>query len=160
LIFKLHGAEVIDDSSSSGSKKKLVDSNFTTNWGSVKFFGPLTIHPEFWAKDIAKRLLESTMQLFSNWNTQHAGLFTYAQSPKHIELYQKFDFWPRFLTTLMSKNVILKKKNNTANLGWSRYSELFGKKRGFDNKRQQEENQEERKYLKFAVDLLMLFMKD
>jgi hypothetical protein len=38
-------------------------------------------------------------------------------------------------------------KNNTANLGWSRYSELFGKKRDLDNKRQQEENQEEGKYL-------------
>ena len=46
----------------------------------------------------------------------------------------------------MSKNVISKKKNNTANLEWSRYSELFGKKRDLENKRQQEENQEEGKY--------------
>ncbi len=149
-----YGAEVINDSSSSGGgKKKLVGSNFTTNWGSVGFFGPLTIHPEFWAKGIAKRLLGSTIDLFSNWNTKHAGLFTFAQSPKHIALYQKFDFWPRFLTTIMSKNVISKKKknnNNTANLRWSRYSELFGKKRELDNKQQQrgeEENQEERKFL-------------
>jgi len=86
------------------------------------------------------------MQLFSNWNTKHAGLFTFAQSSKHIALYQKFDFWPRFLTAVMSKNVISKKKNNTANLGWSRYSELFGKKGDLDDKRQQEEN-EEGKYL-------------
>ena len=149
-----YGAEVINDSSSSsgGSKKKLVGFNFTTNWGSVGFFGPLTIHPEFWAKGIAKRLLESTMDLFSNWNTKHAGLFTFAQSPKHIALYQKFDFWPRFLTTIMSKNVISKKEkknnNNTANLRWSRYSELFGKKRELENKQQREkENQEEGKYL-------------
>jgi hypothetical protein len=91
------------------------------------------------------------MDLFSNWNTKHAGLFTFAQSPKHIALYQKFDFWPRFLTTIMSKNVISKKKknnNNTANLRWSRYSELFGKKRELENKQQrEEENQEEGKYL-------------
>ena len=53
-----YGAEVIDDSSRSGGKKKLVGSNFTTNCGSVGFFGPLTIHPEFCSKDIAKRLLE------------------------------------------------------------------------------------------------------
>jgi hypothetical protein len=97
--------------------------------------------------------LESTIDLFSNWNTKHAGLFTFAQSPKHIALYQKFDFWPRFLTTIMSKNVISKEKkennNNTANLRWSRYSELFGKKRELDNKQQrgEEENQEEGKYL-------------
>src|SRR5215212_12181496 len=118
------------------------------------YFGPLTIHPEFWAIGIAKRLLESTMQLFSKWNTKHAGLFTFAQSPKHIALYQKFDFWPRFLTTIMSKNVISKKNNNnTANLRWSTYSELFGKKGELDNKQQreeenqEEENQEEGKYL-------------
>jgi hypothetical protein len=43
------GAEVIieDSRNSSGSgKKKLVGSNFTTNWGSVGFFRPLTIHPD------------------------------------------------------------------------------------------------------------------
>src|SRR5919112_4929284 len=153
-----YGAEVIDDSSSSGGKKKLVGSNFTTNWGSVGFFGPLTIHPEFWAKGIAKRLLESTMQLFSNWNTKHAGLFTFAQSPKHIALYQKFDFWPRFLTAVMSKDVISKKKNNgiRSNLKWSRYSKLFGKKRELEHTPQQEEKGDEeegRKYLDICSKL-------
>ena len=34
---------------------------------------------------------------------QYAGLFTFAQSPKHIYLYQKYDFWPRFLTSIMTK---------------------------------------------------------
>jgi hypothetical protein len=77
-----YGAEVVDDSRSDG-KKKLVGSNFTTNWGSVGFFGPLTIHPEFWAKGIAKRLLEPTMQLFSKWNIKHAGLFTFVKPKAH-----------------------------------------------------------------------------
>src|SRR5690348_2802273 len=27
---------------------ELVGSNFATNWGSVGFFGPLTIRPDFW----------------------------------------------------------------------------------------------------------------
>jgi GNAT superfamily N-acetyltransferase len=145
-----YGAEVVvDDDSRSSGKKKLVGSNFTTNWGSVGFFGPLTIHPEFWAKGIAKRLLEPTMQLFSKWNTKHAGLFTFAQSPKHIVLYQKFDFWPRFLTAVMSKDVSSKMKknnNNSSNLKWSRYSKLFGKNRELDNTLQYEE-QEEGNYL-------------
>ncbi len=35
--------------------------------------------------------------------TQHAGLFTFAHSQKHVGLYQRFGFWPRFLTALMSK---------------------------------------------------------
>ena len=149
-----YGAEVVvDGDSRSSGKKKLVGSNFTTNWGSVGFFGPLTIHPEFWAKGIAKRLLEPTIQLFSKWNTKHTGLFTFAQSPKHLALYQKFDFWPRFLTAVMSKDVISKKNNDTrSNLKWSRYSKLVGKKKELDHTQQQEES-EERKYLDICSKL-------
>jgi hypothetical protein len=89
------------------------------------------------------------MQLFSKRNTKHAGLFTSAQSPKHIALYQKFDFWPRFLTAVMSKDVISKKNNGIrSNLKWSRYSKLFGNKTELYHTRQQEEKEEEeRKYL-------------
>ena len=62
---------------------KLAGSNFTTNWGSVGFFGPLTIHPEYWNQGIAQKLLEPTLELFDKWNTKHAGLFTFANSPKY-----------------------------------------------------------------------------
>ena len=102
---------------------KLVGSNFTANWGSVGFFGPLTIHPDYWSQGIAKHLMEPTMQLFSKWNTKLAGLFTFANSPKHIGLYQKFDFWPRFLTAIVSKEVTKPEKNAASNLSWSKYSE-------------------------------------
>jgi GNAT superfamily N-acetyltransferase len=118
-----YGAKVVDD----GDDGKLVGSNFTTNWGSVGFFGPLTVHPEYWDKGVAKSLLKPTMQLFSKWNTKHAGLFTFAYSPKHVSLYQKFGFWPYFLTAIMSKGVnpIMDKKNkNKVGLKWSKYSEV------------------------------------
>jgi GNAT superfamily N-acetyltransferase len=84
---------------------KLVGTNFGTNWGSVGFFGPLTIHPEHWDRGVGKRLMESILDLFSRWGTKHAGLFTFAQSQKHVSLYQKFGFWPRYLTALMSRSV-------------------------------------------------------
>jgi hypothetical protein len=128
-----YGAKVIDDDGDSNvdDDGKLVGSNFTTNWGSVGFFGPLTVHPEYWSKGVAKSLLKPTMQLFSKWNTKHAGLFTFAHSPKHVSLYQKFGFWPYFLTAIMSKDVssIIDKKTNKKNknkvgLKWSKYSEV------------------------------------
>jgi ribosomal protein S18 acetylase RimI-like enzyme len=106
---------------------KLVGSNITTNWGSVGFFGPLTIHPEYWNQGIAQKLLETTMKLFDKWNTEYAGLFTYANSLKHIDLYQKFNFWPYFLTVIMSK-VIKHNYNNKSSLKWSKFSKLFDKK--------------------------------
>src|SRR5690349_5338188 len=43
---------------------ELVGSNFISKWGSVGFFGPLTIRPDFWERGVAKSLLEPTMQLF------------------------------------------------------------------------------------------------
>src|SRR5262245_35964991 len=40
------------------SANELIGSNFLTNWGSVGYFGPLTIRPDFWDKGVASRLLE------------------------------------------------------------------------------------------------------
>jgi len=84
---------------------RLAGSNFAANWGSVGFFGPLTVAPEYWDRAIAQRLLDATMDLFAAWGTGHAGLFTFAQSAKHVGLYQKYGFWPRFLTAVMTSAV-------------------------------------------------------
>jgi hypothetical protein len=60
------------------------------------------------------------MELFAKWGTQHIGLFTFAHSPKHIGLYQKFGFWPRFLTLIMAKPV-----QPTARVSLSTYTEVL-----------------------------------
>lgn len=84
---------------------RLAGSVFAANWGSVGFFGPLTVRPELWNQAIAQRLLDATMDLFAAWGTRHAGLFTFAQSARHVGLYQKYGFWPRFLTAVMTSPV-------------------------------------------------------
>jgi GNAT superfamily N-acetyltransferase len=81
----------------------LIGSNCVANWGSFGFFGPLTIRPDHWNKGVARQLLEATMSTFGRWGTPHAGLFTFPQSPKHLALYQKYDFWPQHLTALLAK---------------------------------------------------------
>ncbi len=99
---------------------ELVGSNFAINLGSVGFFGPLSVRPDLWNRGIAKRLLEPIMELFVKWSIKHAGIYANITTPKNVTLYQKFGFWPRFLTTIMSKPV--------RQLGrppqWSRYSEV------------------------------------
>jgi GNAT superfamily N-acetyltransferase len=80
----------------------LVGSNFATRWGSVGFFGPLTIRPDLQERGVAKALLSATVDQFDAWGTTHNGLFTFAQSAKHIALYQKFGFHARFLTAIMA----------------------------------------------------------
>jgi GNAT superfamily N-acetyltransferase len=112
---------------------ELVGSNFVANWGSVGIFGPLTVRPDLWNKGIAKQLLEPTMEYFTKLGTKHIGLFTWAHSPKHLGLYQRFGFWPRFLTAIMAKQLQTNVQNadqtethdrNKTSLLWSRYSEL------------------------------------
>ena len=101
---------------------ELVGTNFATRWGSVGFFGPLTIHPNLWDRGIAQQLLVPTMELFDAWGIRHAGLFTFASSTKHVRLYQKFGFWPRFLTSLMDLPVGAEPAS--AFIQFTRFSEL------------------------------------
>ncbi|MEW6604190.1 MAG: GNAT family N-acetyltransferase [Thermoproteota archaeon] len=100
---------------------KIVGSNFALDWGSVGIFGPLTVHPDYWDKGVARALLDRTMKIFEGWGTKHVGLFTFAQSSKHVHLYQKYGFWPRYLTAIMSKEV---GKAENAGLEAINYSEL------------------------------------
>ncbi len=82
---------------------RLIASNVVTRWGSFGFFGPLTVLPEYWDRGVAQRLLEATMKIFDKWGLRHTGLFTFANSTKHVGLYQKFGYWPRYLTVVMTR---------------------------------------------------------
>jgi GNAT superfamily N-acetyltransferase len=78
---------------------------FAARWGSFGFFGPLTVHPEYWDRGVGTRLLEPVLEAFERWKLRQAGLFTFPSSPKHLGLYQKHGFWPRFLTAVLAKPV-------------------------------------------------------
>ena len=80
----------------------VVGSNFATRWGSVGFFGPLSTSVDRWNGGLAQPLVAAVCETFDRWGVTHAGLFTFAQSTKHIHLYSKFGFHPRFLTVLMT----------------------------------------------------------
>jgi GNAT superfamily N-acetyltransferase len=82
---------------------RLIGSNVATRWGSFGFFGPLTVLPEYWDRGVAQQLLQATMTIFDGWGVRHTGLFTFPQSAKHIGLYQKFGYWPRYLTAVMTR---------------------------------------------------------
>ena len=84
---------------------ELVGSNFATRWGSFGYFGPLSIRPDLWDRGIAQQLVAATVEIFDAWRLRHAGLFTFADSAKHVALYQKFGFAPRFLTVITTKAV-------------------------------------------------------
>jgi predicted N-acetyltransferase YhbS len=84
---------------------EIVGSNFATRWGSFGFFGPLSVRPDLWDRGIAQQLITPVIELFDGWRLRQAGLFTFAESPKHVGLYQRFGFWPQHLTAVMAKAV-------------------------------------------------------
>jgi GNAT superfamily N-acetyltransferase len=108
---------------------EIVGSNFVTSWGSVGFFGPLSVQPDCWDRGIARRLLEPTMDLFESWGTRHMGLFTFSQSTKHVALYQSFGFWPRYLTALMTVPVAAPEQSAS----YARYSAVAPADRAASN---------------------------
>jgi hypothetical protein len=81
----------------------LAGSNFATRWGSFGFFGPLSIRPAMWDRGLAQPLVAAVCGAFEEWGLGHTGLFTFAQSAKHVHLYGKFGFYARFLTAIMSR---------------------------------------------------------
>jgi len=84
---------------------RLVGSNLATNWGSFSFFGPLTVDPKFWNQKIGSALMHPVLGCFEHWECRLQGLFTFAQSSKHVGLYEKFGFWPRFITKIVERPV-------------------------------------------------------
>ncbi len=84
---------------------EVIASVFAARWGSLGILGPLSVHPNYWDRHIGRQLMERAVALLEQWGVEHAGAFTAANSPRHIALCQKFGFWPRFLTAIMSKPV-------------------------------------------------------
>ncbi len=63
--------------------------------------------------------MEPVMHCFDKWQNRHVGLFTFAHSPKHLGLYQKFGFFPRLLTALVAKPVQASGHAST----WTKFSD-------------------------------------
>jgi GNAT superfamily N-acetyltransferase len=99
---------------------ELIGINFALNWGSLGLVGPVAVHPDYWNRGIAQCLMGAALDTFERWGTSYVGLFTLPQSPIHVALYQKFGFWPRFLTSIMAKPVTM----TASTAGWERYSAL------------------------------------
>jgi predicted N-acetyltransferase YhbS len=83
---------------------RLLGSSFVTRWGSFGFFGPLTVDPQLWDRGVGGRLMEPVTAALDDWRVRLAGLFTFPGSSKHIGLYHRHGFSPRFLTALMQRS--------------------------------------------------------
>jgi len=84
---------------------RLVGSSLGTSWGSLGIFGPISTHPDTWNHGTARLLIPPVLERLNALGARHLAFFTIAESTKHIALYQRFGFWPRFLTAIMTRLV-------------------------------------------------------
>jgi len=84
---------------------ELVGINVLSIWGSFAFFGPLAVRPDLWDSGVGSKLVDYSVRIFEKLGIVNLGLFTFADSPKHLGLYHKFGFHSRFLTPLMEKKI-------------------------------------------------------
>lgn len=82
---------------------EVVGSIHASSWGSFAFFGPLSVREDLWDQGVARRLLGPVVEGFDASATRLSALFTFAQSAKHVTLYQRAGYWPQYLTALMSR---------------------------------------------------------
>jgi predicted N-acetyltransferase YhbS len=124
-VYGRFGAEHTAAFAAENDEGAFVGSNFATRWGSVGFFGPLTTRPDLWDGGIGQRLVAAACDQLDAWGVRHAGLFTFADSAKHVGLYGRFGFHPRFLTAIMAAPAGVPTTTSTASL----YSALLAVKR-------------------------------
>ena len=58
------------------------------------------VRPDLQEHGIGKALLAKSIAQLEVWGTRHVGLFSFAHSAEHVELYQRYDFSSRFLTAV------------------------------------------------------------
>ena len=68
--------------------------------------------------------MQPVMDCFEKWNVTHSGAMTFANSPKHIHLYRKFGYHPRFLIPVLSKKIESPHVDFDSEFTWARYSEF------------------------------------
>jgi predicted N-acetyltransferase YhbS len=81
---------------------EIVGAVLATRWGTSASMGPLVVRPDLWDQGVAHELLGAIHDTMDSWNLSLAGLFTFANSPKHVGLYQRFGYWPQHLNAIMT----------------------------------------------------------
>jgi ribosomal protein S18 acetylase RimI-like enzyme len=87
------------------NETKIVGASIAVCWGSVGLVGPLAVLTTYQNQKIAQGLIGASQEFFAENRVTLQGLVTFPYSPKHLVLYQKFDFKPRALVALTAKSL-------------------------------------------------------
>jgi GNAT superfamily N-acetyltransferase len=82
---------------------RLLGVALAVTWGAVGLIGPVAVLTNHQNQGIGQQLIEAVEGFFRENKTILQGLATYPTSPKHLALFHKFGYRPRFLTAIMSR---------------------------------------------------------
>jgi ribosomal protein S18 acetylase RimI-like enzyme len=87
------------------SDGKIVGLSIAVCWGSLGLFGPVAVLTPYQNQKVAQQLIRAAQQFFDENKVTLQGVVTFPYSPKHLVLYQKFDFKPRALVAITAKSL-------------------------------------------------------
>jgi GNAT superfamily N-acetyltransferase len=84
---------------------KIVGAALAVCWGSVGLLGPVAVLTNYHNQTIGQQLIRATQEFFDENKTTLQGVMTYPTSPKHLALYHKFGYQPKYLTAVMHRQL-------------------------------------------------------
>lgn len=85
--------------------EQLVGVNFCSSFGSLGVFGPAAVKPDLWGHGIGQQLVQTAIDYFHSQGVKKIGLTTFPDSAKHVAMYHKMGFRPRYLIAMMAKQL-------------------------------------------------------
>lgn len=76
-----------------------------TGWGGVGTVGPLSVRPDRWGCGVGGALVAAAVAVLGERGVTEQSLFTFPGSPRHVELYRRFGFWPHQLVAVTSRTI-------------------------------------------------------
>ena len=74
-------------------------------WGTLGLFGPAAVLTPYQNQKVAQQLVRAAQAFFDENRVTLQGVVTFPYSPKHLVLYQKFDFKPRALVAITARSL-------------------------------------------------------
>ena len=84
---------------------KIVGVSVAVCWGTLGLFGPAAVLTPYQNQKVAQQLIRAAQAFFDENRVTLQGVVTFPYSPKHLVLYQKFDFKPRALVAITARSL-------------------------------------------------------
>jgi GNAT superfamily N-acetyltransferase len=80
---------------------ELIGAAIANRWGQVGVIGPVVVAPSHWNRGVGRILVNRTVAQLEEWGCKSVRLATFPHSAGHLRFYQRYGFWPTWLSASM-----------------------------------------------------------